>query len=43
MRRAQELASSGRRGEVYHVRSSQFRVRGRPGIDILKDVHWFVD
>jgi predicted dehydrogenase len=43
MRRAQELASSGRLGEVYHVRSSQFRVRGRPGIDILKDVHWFVD
>ena len=28
---------------MYHVRSSQFRVRGRPGIDILKDVHWFID
>jgi predicted dehydrogenase len=43
MRRAHDLASSGTLGEVYHVRSSQFRVRGRPGIDILKDVHWFVD
>lgn len=43
MRRAQELGASGRLGEVYHVRSSQFRVRGRPGIDILKDVHWFID
>jgi predicted dehydrogenase len=43
MRRAQQLAASGELGEVYHVRSSQFRVRGRPGIDILKDVHWFID
>jgi predicted dehydrogenase len=25
------------------VRSSQFRVRGRPGIDILKETHWFLD
>jgi predicted dehydrogenase len=43
MRAAHDLAASGRLGEVYHVRSSQFRVRGRPGIDILKDVHWFID
>ncbi len=43
MRRAHELASNGSLGDVYHVRSSQFRVRGRPGIDILKDVHWFLD
>ncbi|MGH2353463.1 MAG: Gfo/Idh/MocA family protein, partial [Chloroflexota bacterium] len=43
MRRAHEMAASGQLGEVYHVRSSQFRVRGRPGIDILKDVHWFID
>jgi predicted dehydrogenase len=28
---------------VYYVRDSQFRVRGRPGIDILKDTHWFLD
>jgi predicted dehydrogenase len=43
VRRAQQLASTGGLGEVYHVRSSQFRVRGRPGIDILRDVHWFID
>ncbi|HEX2032587.1 MAG TPA: Gfo/Idh/MocA family oxidoreductase [Chloroflexota bacterium] len=43
MRRAHELCATGRLGEVYHVRSSQFRVRGRPGIDILRDVHWFID
>jgi predicted dehydrogenase len=42
-RKAHELASSGALGDVYHVRSSQFRVRGRPGIDILKDIHWFLD
>ena len=43
MRRAHELGASGQLGEVYHVRGSQFRVRGRPGIDILKDTHWFLD
>ena len=42
-RRAHELSAAGELGEVYHVRSSQFRVRGRPGIDILKDTHWFID
>ena len=43
MRRAQQMASSGQLGEVYYVRDSRFRVRGRPGIDILKDTHWFLD
>ncbi len=43
MRRAHELASSGQLGEVYHVRDTQLRVRGRPGIDILKDTPWFLD
>lgn len=42
-RRAHELSVSGQLGKVYHVRSSQFRLRGRPGIDILKDTHWFLD
>ena len=42
-RKAHELQQSGALGDVYHVRSSQFRVRGRPGIDILKDTHWFLD
>jgi predicted dehydrogenase len=43
MRKAHDLGASGQLGDVYHVRSSQFRVRGRPGIDILKDTHWFLD
>src|SRR3954447_2585367 len=43
MRRSQEMAAAGQLGEVYYVRDSQFRVRGRPGIDILKDTHWFLD
>lgn len=43
MRRAQAMAKSGQLGAVYYVRDSQFRVRGRPGIDILKDTHWFLD
>jgi predicted dehydrogenase len=42
-RKAQELASDGSLGDVYHVRSSSFRFRGRPGIDILRDTHWFID
>jgi predicted dehydrogenase len=42
-RKAQELASNGTLGDVYHVRSSAFRFRGRPGIDILRDTHWFID
>ncbi len=42
-RKAQELASNGSLGDVYHVRSSAFRFRGRPGIDILRDTHWFID
>lgn len=43
MRKAHQLAETGVLGDVYHVRSSQFRLRGRPGIDILKDTHWFLD
>jgi predicted dehydrogenase len=43
MRRAHDMAATGQLGEVYYVRDSQFRVRGRPGIDILKDTHWFLD
>lgn len=42
-RKAHDLASTGQLGAVYHVRSSQFRVRGRPGIDILRDTPWFLE
>lgn len=40
---AHQLASSGALGKVYHVRSSTFRVRGRPGIDMFQDATWFID
>ena len=42
-RTAHELASSGALGKVYHVRSSAYRLRGRPGIDMFQDAPWFVD
>src|SRR5579862_8908035 len=32
----------GTLGAVYHSRSSRYRQRGRPGVDILKDATWFV-
>ena len=28
---------------MYHARSSSFRVRGRPGIDMFTDATWFID
>ena len=40
--RARALVEAGELGTVYHARSSQFRQRGRPGIDILKDATWFI-
>jgi predicted dehydrogenase len=40
---AHQLASSGALGTVYHVRSSAFRMRGRPGIDMFTDAPWFID
>jgi predicted dehydrogenase len=42
-RTARRLASSGELGTVYHVRCTQLRVRGRPGIDIFPDAAWFLD
>jgi len=42
-RMAHELASDGSLGTVYHARSSSFRVRGRPGIDMFTDATWFID
>jgi predicted dehydrogenase len=40
--RARALVEAGELGRVYHARSSQFRQRGRPGIDILQDATWFL-
>lgn len=42
-RTAHRMATSGELGTVYQVRSSTFRVRGRPGIDIFQDAPWFID
>src|SRR5262249_47614268 len=40
--RARAMGEAGELGHVYHARSSQFRQRGRPGVDILKDATWFI-
>lgn len=40
--RARELVAEGRLGAVYYSRSSRFRQRGRPGVDILQDAAWFI-
>ncbi len=42
-RRARELVAAGELGDIYHARSSAFRVRGRPGIDMFTDATWFID
>ena len=42
-RMAHTLATNGSLGRVYHVRSSSFRMRGRPGIDMFTDATWFID
>jgi len=40
---AKEYLQSGELGKIYYVRSSSFRRRGRPGLDILKESKWFLD
>jgi predicted dehydrogenase len=40
--KAHELVSAGRLGRIYHGRSSRYRQRGRPGVDMLKDATWFI-
>jgi UDP-N-acetylglucosamine 3-dehydrogenase len=42
-RRAHDLIKAGELGEVYSVRSTRFRFRGRPGHHILSESHWFLD
>ena len=41
--RARQAVETGELGEVYHARSTFLRQRGRPAIDILKGINWFVD
>jgi predicted dehydrogenase len=40
---AREYVQAGKLGKVYYVRSSNFRRRGRPGLDILRESKWFLD
>ncbi len=40
---ARKLVEKGKLGRVYHARTSFLRQRGRPAIDILKGINWFVD
>ncbi len=41
--RAHEMVENGELGDVYHVRSSFFRFRGRPGHHIFPQSTWFLD
>jgi predicted dehydrogenase len=42
-RKAHAMIEAGEIGDVYYVRSSAFRFRGRPGHHIFPDSHWFLD
>ncbi len=42
-RKAKELAEKGELGTIYHIRSSFFRQRGRPGLDFWPDATWFLN
>jgi len=42
-RRAHEMMEQGELGDVYHVRWSRWRFRGRPGHHIFPESHWFLD
>jgi predicted dehydrogenase len=41
--KAREMLDSGELGDVYYVRSSQIRFRGRPGHHIFPQSKWFLD
>ncbi|MBW3623786.1 MAG: Gfo/Idh/MocA family oxidoreductase [Armatimonadetes bacterium] len=40
---AYQRVQTGELGTVYHIRSSSFRQRGRPGLDFWPDAPWFLD
>lgn len=42
-RRARAMMESGELGDVYHVRWSRWRFRGRPGHHIFPESKWFLD
>ena len=41
--RARAMIDAGELGDVYHVRSTSFRFRGRPGHHIFQQSAWFLD
>jgi len=41
--RARQMLDAGELGDVYHVRSTSFRFRGRPGHHIFPQSAWFLD
>jgi predicted dehydrogenase len=40
---AHDMIQGGELGNVFHVRASSFRQRGRPGLDFWPDATWFLD
>ncbi|HEV8638687.1 MAG TPA: Gfo/Idh/MocA family oxidoreductase [Chloroflexota bacterium] len=42
-RKAREMMETGELGDVYHVRSTSLRFRGRPGHHIFPQSAWFLD
>lgn len=40
---AKSYIDDGDLGEIYRVNVKYYRRRGRPGVDILEGIHWFVD
>jgi predicted dehydrogenase len=40
---AKEYIERGELGRIYRVSVHHYRRRGRPGVDIITDAHWFVD
>lgn len=42
-KRGHAMIAAGELGHVYYARSSTFRLRGRPGVDMFRDASWFLD
>jgi len=40
---AREYIAEGALGDIYRVEVQYWRRRGRPGLDVIPDAHWFLD
>jgi predicted dehydrogenase len=40
---AREYAEEGKLGDIYRVDVTYYRRRGRPGLDVIPEAHWFLD